>query len=282
MTLLDRYGFNLENTRLLQFGVALLAVGMLVRAGSMPFSTPWADALETTPSSSILLLGAIAPAALVAGMLMLAPIEGNLARSAAAGWLGAAGALLAGLRAIGTLWTPRGNGPEEGKSGKIAVIKAVTVALAVSWAAYGILSGSQTGAVGAVLIATNIALAVPLLVVGGRWIALIGAASLLGLPPFGGFSGTMLVAGSAANAGGPWLALLLLGSALVAAAWLSAIFRPERSRADAPATRRKLLSDPLMLVAVVLIVTQVALFLLSNSRLTPLLDWAALPWLTAP
>lgn len=282
VTLLDRYGFNLENTRLLQFGVALLAVGMLVRAGSMPFSAPWADALETTPPASILLLGAIAPAALVAGMLMLAPIEGNLARGAAAGWLGAAGALLAGLRAIGTLRTPRVNEPEEDKSGKVAVIKAMTVALAVSWAAYGILSGSQTGAVGAVLIATNIALAVPLLVVGGRWIALIGAASLLGLPPFGGFSGTMLIAGSAANAGGLWLGLLLLGSALVAAAWLSTVFRPERGQSDVPATRRKLTSDPLMLVAVVLVVAQIALFLLSNSRLTPLLDWAALPWLTAP
>jgi hypothetical protein len=31
-----------------------------------------------------------------------------------------------------------------------------------------------------------------------------------------------------------------------------------------------------------LIVAQLALFALSNSRLTPLLDWAALPWLTAP
>lgn len=281
-TLLDRYGFNLENTRLLQFGVALLAVGMLVRAGSMPFSAPWADALETTPPASILLLGAIAPVALVAGMLMLAPIEGNLARGAAAGWLGAAGALLAGLRAIGTLRMSRGNEPGEVKSEKIAVIKAMTVALATAWAAYGILSGSQTGAVGAILIATNIALAVPLLVVGGRWIGLIGAASLLGLPPFGGFSGTMLIAGSAANAGGLWLALLLVGSALVAAAWLSTVFKPERGKSDVPATRRKLISDPLMLVAVVLIVAQLALFLLSNSRLTPLLDWAALPWLTAP
>ena len=92
----------------------------------------------------------------------------------------------------------------------------------------------------------------------------------------------MLIAGSAANAGGQWLALLLLGSALVAAAWLSTIFKPERGKADVPGTRRKLLSDPLMLVAVVLIVAQLALFLLSNSRLTPLLDWAVLPWLTAP
>jgi hypothetical protein len=92
----------------------------------------------------------------------------------------------------------------------------------------------------------------------------------------------MLIAGSAANAGGLWLALLLLGSALVAAAWLSSIFKPDEGKSNVPATRRKLLADPLMLVAVVLIIAQLALFLLSNSRLTPLLDWAALPWLTAP
>jgi hypothetical protein len=92
----------------------------------------------------------------------------------------------------------------------------------------------------------------------------------------------MLIAGSAANAGGLWLALLLLGSALVAAAWLSNIFKPERGKSDVPATPRKLRSDPLMLVAVVLIVAQLALFLLSNNRLAPLVDWASLPWLTAP
>jgi formate hydrogenlyase subunit 3/multisubunit Na+/H+ antiporter MnhD subunit len=133
-----------------------------------------------------------------------------------------------------------------------------------------------------VLVATNIALAVPLLVLGGRWIALIGAASLLGLPPFGGFAGTMLVAGSAANTGGLWLGLLLLGSALVAAAWLSAVFKPVESKPDTAGTTRNRLSDPVLLIALVLVVAQLALFVLSNSRLTPLLDWATVPWLTAP
>ena len=284
-TLLDRYGFNLENTGLLQFGVALLAVGLLMRAGSMPFSAGHADALETTPSWAILLLGAIAPVSLVAGLLMLAPIEGDLARGAAAGWLGAVGALLAGVRALGALRkpTPRPDAqPEAEKLAAIAIIKAMTVALAVSWAVYGLLSGSQMGAVGAVLLATNIALAVPLLVLGGRWIALIGAASLLGLPPFGGFTGAILVAGSAANAGGLWLALLLLGSALVAAAWLSTIFKPEAKEPDTQTVRRNRLTEPILLVAFVLIIAQLALFLLSNNRLTPLLDWATIPWITAP
>jgi formate hydrogenlyase subunit 3/multisubunit Na+/H+ antiporter MnhD subunit len=284
-TLLDRYGFNLENTGLLQFGVALLAVGLLVRAGSMPFSAGHADSLETTPSWAILLLGAIAPVSLVAGLLMLAPIEGDLARGAAAGWLGAVGALLAGVRALGALRkpTPRPDAqPEAEKIAAIAIIKAMTVALAVSWAVYGLLSGSQMGAVGAVLLATNIALAVPLLVLGGRWIALIGAASMLGLPPFGGFTGAILVAGSAANAGGLWLALLLLGSALVAAAWLSTIFKPEAKEPDTQTARRNRLTDPILLLALVLIIAQLALFLLSNNRLTPLLDWATIPWITAP
>ncbi|HST04498.1 MAG TPA: hypothetical protein VLQ48_07150 [Chloroflexia bacterium] len=284
-TLLDRYGFNLENTGLLQFGVALLAVGLLVRAGTMPFSAGHADALETTPAWAILLLGAVAPVALVAGLLMLAPIEGGLARGAAAGWLGAVGALLAGIRALGAIHKPAARPDTQWdaeKASAVAVVKAMTVALAVSWAVYGLLSGSQTGAVGAVLVATNIALAVPLLVLGGRWIALIGAASLLGLPPFGGFAGTMLVAGSAANTGGLWLGLLLLGAALVAAAWLSVVFKPVESKPDTPSITRNRLSDPLLLIALVLVVAQLALFVLSNSRLTPLLDWATVPWLTAP
>ena len=165
----------------------------------------------------------------------------------------------------------------------MAGLKAMTVAVAVSWAAFGVLSGSQMGAVGAVLIATNVALAAPLLLVGGRWAVLVGAASLLGLPPFGGFEGALLVAQSAANAGGLWLALLLTGSALVGAAWLAN--RDEEwtpPAQDEDSDWRQRLTDPILLLTLALAVAQVALFLVSAARLTPLLNWATVPWLTVP
>src|SRR5947208_893303 len=82
--------------------------------------------------------------------------------------------------------------------------------------------GTRQGTVGAALLAANLALTVPLVLSRPpRLLMMAGAASLVGLPPFGGFPGTLLVAQTAASAGGVWLALLLLGSALVAAAWLN-------------------------------------------------------------
>jgi formate hydrogenlyase subunit 3/multisubunit Na+/H+ antiporter MnhD subunit len=124
---------------------------------------------------------------------------------------------------------------------------------------------------------------VPLLLVGGRWAVIIGVASLLGLPPFGGFAGAMLVAQSAANAGGLWLALLLAGSGLVGGAWLSN--RGEQWAAPAIVEDRewgRRLTDPILLLTVVLAVAQLALFVVASSRLAPLLGWATVPWLTAP
>jgi hypothetical protein len=280
--LVERYGLNLENRGLLQFGIGLLAVGLLVWAGSMPFAAAWGDLVDATPAAALVALGACAPVALVAGLLLLAPVEGSLARGAAAGWLGAVGALLAGLRALG--WMPRNGGPGRHEPAqRIAGLKAMTAAVAVSWAVYGVLSGSQMGAVGAILVATNVALAVPLLLVGGRWAVIIGVASLLGLPPFGGFAGAMLVAQSAANAGGLWLALLLAGSGLVGGAWLSN--RGEQWAAPAIVEDRewgRRLTDPILLLTVVLAVAQLALFVVASSRLAPLLGWATVPWLTAP
>jgi formate hydrogenlyase subunit 3/multisubunit Na+/H+ antiporter MnhD subunit len=137
--------------------------------------------------------------------------------------------------------------------------------------------------VGAVLLATNIALAVPLLLVGGRWAVLIGVVSLLGLPPFGGFAGAMLIAQSAANAGGLWLGLLLAGSALVGGAWLAnrnAEWASPSIVEDREWGRR--VTNPLLLLTLALAVAQVALFLVAASRLAPLLSWATVPWLTAP
>jgi formate hydrogenlyase subunit 3/multisubunit Na+/H+ antiporter MnhD subunit len=96
------------------------------------------------------------------------------------------------------------------------------VALQVAWALFGVVSGSGQGTVGAALLAANLALTVPLMLSRPpRLLMMAGAASLVGLPPFGGFPGTLLVAQAATNAGGVWLALLLLGSVLTAAAWLN-------------------------------------------------------------
>jgi hypothetical protein len=282
-TLVERYALNLENRGLLQFGIGLLAVGLLVWAGSMPFSASWGDLVEAAPTAALVILGACAPVAMVAGLLMLAPVEGSLARGAAAGWLGAVGAFLAGLRALEAMPRQASAGQRDEGHSTIAGLKAMAVAVAVSWAVYGVLSGSQLGAVGAVLLATNIALAVPLLLVGGRWAVLIGVVSLLGLPPFGGFAGAMLIAQSAANAGGLWLGLLLAGSALVGGAWLAnrnAEWASPSIVEDREWGRR--VTNPLLLLTLALAVAQVALFLVAASRLAPLLSWATVPWLTAP
>lgn len=279
-TLVERYGLNLENRGLLQFGIGLVAVGLVIWVGSMPFAASWGDLVEAAPTAAIVALGAGAPVALVAGLSLLAPIEGSLAHGAAAGWLGPAGALLAGLRALGTVRRPQRAIPADDSTMRLANLKAMAVALAVSWGVFGILSGSQTGAVGAVLIATNIALAVPLLLVGERWAVVIGVASLLGLPPFGGFAGMVLVAQSAANSGGLWLGLLLIGSALVGGAWLA---RRDQSQTagveDEDGGWSQRLTDPVLLLTVALVIAQVALFCVASSRLAPLLKWATVPWL---
>ncbi len=279
--LIERYGFSLENRGLLQFGIGLLAVGLLVWAGSMPFTASWGDLIKSAPAAALVALGACAPVALVAGLLLLAPVEGSLARGAAAGWLGAMGALLAGLRALGTIQRPKRASDEV--DARIANLKAMTVAVAVSWAVYGVLSGSQTGAVGAILVASNVALAVPLLVAGGRWAVIIGVASLVGLPPFGGFAGMVLIAQSAANSGGLWLGMLLAGSGLVGASWLAnrdRLWSHDAMVEESDWAER--LTDPVLLLTLALAVAQVALFLVSASRLEPILQWAAVPWLTGP
>jgi hypothetical protein len=63
---------------------------------------------------------------------------------------------------------------------------------------------------------------------------------------------------------------------------MSAMFGGEGAGEAVEGGRRRIVSNPLVLVAVVLIVAQVALFVLSNSRLEPLVDWAVVPWVTAP
>jgi len=284
--LVARYAFNLENRALLQFGLALLATGIVVRAGSMPFAAASADAIQATPSASLMMLGAGAPVALVVGLLMFAPVEGSLAGGAVGGWLGAVGALLAGLRALGVVLEgrlrpdPQGDSLSEVKSTTESNLIAATVAASTGWAIFGVLSSSQAGAVGAVLIAANMALAMPILVMGRRWLA-VGVASLLGLPPFGGFAGMILVAGSAANAGGIWLALLLAGSGLVAAGWLALAARGGLGGQVNPGWRQWL-TDPAYLLPTLLVLAQLAFFLASLQLIAQLDQWATVPWLVAP
>lgn len=284
----SRYGFNLENRGLLQFGVGLLAVGLLLWAGSMPFAASWGDLRETAPAAAIVALGACVPVALIVGLLALSPVEGTLARGAAAGWLGAAGALLAGLRALGAARRPSKPFPGDEHASRRANLDAMTVAVAVSWAVYGVLSGSQTGAVGAILLATNIALAVPLLIVGGTYARTVAIVALLGLPPFGGAVGAMMVGQAAANSGGLWLAFMLVGSAMVGAAWLMHAGHPaprktvEEAEEAEGGTWVQRITDPVLLLSTALVATQIALFLASSSRIVPLMNWAVVPWLTAP
>jgi formate hydrogenlyase subunit 3/multisubunit Na+/H+ antiporter MnhD subunit len=284
--LVARYAFNLENRGLLQFGLALLATGIVVRAGSMPFAAASADAIQATPSASLMMLGAGAPVALVVGLLMFAPVEGSLAGGAVGGWLGAVGVLLAGMRALGVVLEgrvrsePHGDSLREVKSTSEANLIAATVAASTGWAIFGVLSGSQAGAVGAVLIAANMALALPIVVMGRRWLA-VGVASLLGLPPFGGFAGMVLVAGSAANAGGIWPVILLAGSALVATGWLALAARDTSARQANPGWRQWL-ADPAYLFPTLLVLAQIAFFLASLQLIAQLDQWATVPWLVSP
>lgn len=233
------------------------------------------------------MLGAAGPVTLVAGLLILAPLEGSLASGATAGWLGAIGAFLAGLRALGVALEEREGRKsggaledrEQNPTAGEANLIAMTVAAATGWAIFGILSASHMGAIGAVLIATNMALALPIVIMGRR-LMVIGTVSLLGLPPLGGFAGMILVAQSAANASGLWLALLLIGSTLVAAGWLMHS-SPQQNKPDRPGWRARATS-PAYLIPTLLLIVQLALFLAAPTLIDNLTRWAATPWLTAP
>jgi NADH:ubiquinone oxidoreductase subunit 2 (subunit N) len=173
----------------------------------------------------------------------------------------------------------------------------MTVALSLGWALFGVLSGSRSGAVGACLLAINIALSVPLLVASGevrgasaRLSAAgtaVGALSLLGIPPLGGTAGTLLLSQAAANLNGVWLAVLLLGSLLTAGAWLGWLARPQHAGEEGEALARvqgprDLLATPLLLLVCVLILAQPVLFLASGRIAAAFAAWATVPWTIGP
>lgn len=290
-----RYPLNLGDRGLLQLGLALIATGLLVRVGAMPFAAPSADLVGAAPGAAAIWLGAVTPAIVVAGLLWLAPIEGSL-RSSSAAWLGAAAALLAGIRALWAVAITRrsaaGAADTDDRRTVTDMLCAMSIALATGWALFGVLSGSQVGAAGAVMLSVNIALAVPLLVASSRlcdasaWSRVgtaLGAASLLGAPLLGGFSATVRIAQAAANASGILLAALLAGTLLVAAGWVAtAAWRNEQpeieglEEAGAPFQL-----DPLRVLIAVLIVTQLALFLASGQIAASLASWiAGAPWVS--
>ncbi|HYP42378.1 MAG TPA: hypothetical protein VEX13_18640 [Chloroflexia bacterium] len=288
--LLARYSANLENRGLLQLALGLVAVGLAVRAGTMPFSAPARDMISAAPGAAIMMLGAATPAVLAAGLLVLAPVEGSLVPAASAEWLGAVGALLAGLRALAAIRAGRG-------AQVYPTLIGAAILLQVAWGLLGVLSGSRAGATGAVLLAANLSLAVPLVVITSRDYPginnrrllrlglAVGAISLLGFPPFGGFTGTLLIAQAAANSSGLWLAMLVSGSALAAAAWLAAganAPQPEHPTRDTPTTMRPRLTSPIPLLICILIAAQLALFLASGQLSSILTAWAGIPWITAP
>ena len=284
-----RYAFRLENQALLQTGIAVLAVGLATRAGLMPFSAAFTDMLRTVPGVSIIALGAGLPTAVVLGLLLLSPIEGGSTRASSIAWLGAIGALLAGLRALHQLQNRQPKMQNH--------LIAMTVALSLGWALFGALSGSRAGAVGACLLAINIALSVPLLVASGavrgssaRLSAAgtaVGALSLLGIPPLGGTASTLLLSQAAVNLNAVWLAVLLLGSLLAAGAWLGWLSRRQLDgeEGDIPVRiqgPRDLLSTPLLLLVCVLVLAQPVLFFASRRIAEALSAWATVPWTLGP
>ena len=224
--LLARYPLHLENTATLSAGFGLLSVGLAVRSGVMPFSGGPVDLIKASPRTALAALGAVVPAALVTGLLMLAPVTAHFPDLPPAGKqvalaLGALGAVLAGVRALAAT-SPRESAPP------LALLIASGAGLQTAWALFGVLSGAHSGSIGAVLLAANLAISVPLLLAANSALpagkfrtaaSWIGAGSLLGLPPFAGFPGALLVGETAASAGGMWLALLLTGSLLAAVAW---------------------------------------------------------------
>jgi formate hydrogenlyase subunit 3/multisubunit Na+/H+ antiporter MnhD subunit len=292
--LLARYSVNLENRALAQLGTGFLAMGLLIRAGAMPFSSAANDLVETTPGVAMQMLGAATPGVLIVGLLMLAPVQSSQVNPESAAWLAAISALLAGVRALSA-----GGETAKGESGDrnqtIATLVAATIALQAAWALFGLLSGSRSGVMGALLLAANMSLAIPLLIAGSRWMArntwgrvgvAVAAMSLLGLPPFGGFAGTLMVAQAAANLSGLWLGVLLIGSALVAAAWLQARNRlvagaEEASSGGNSGNGGNGFGLPVVFIGV-LIGSQVGLLMLSGRILDALAAWANVPWLSTP
>lgn len=265
--LLSRYGLSLENRGLLQAGLGLLSVGLVVRSGAMPFSAAFSDMARAAPGVAIMALGAGIPAVITLGLLLLSPFEGSVIHASPLAWLGVVAALLAGLRA---LYAGRAHGsPPEGLH---SLLVAMSAALSLGWALFGALSGLEFGASGASLLAVNAAFAVPLLVASGALRAVnarlymlgtaVGALSLLGLPPFGGFGGTLMLAQVAANFDGVWLALLLLSSALVAGGWLTWASHAPPAAPTPPTNLRAILSSPLPILVCALIAAQFALFFL--------------------
>jgi formate hydrogenlyase subunit 3/multisubunit Na+/H+ antiporter MnhD subunit len=291
--LISRYAFSLENRALLQLGTGLLSVGLMMRAEATPFSMAMADLVRAAPGVAMMVLGAVVPAVVLSGLLMLAPLEGSLTGGGAS-WLGALGAVLAGVRALAVVDTARTRNADHA----IPTLIAASAALQTAWALFGVLSGSESGAIGAVLLALNMAATVPLLVmcgkpnaadVAGNWRGvglLVGVASMLGLPPFGGFAGTLMVSQAAAGAGGAWLAVLLSGSTLTAIAWLG-LFGARPRQPSAPPylygfQLKGWLRAPVRLQVLVLIAVQIILFVASGHVVGMLGAWTGVPWLSLP
>jgi formate hydrogenlyase subunit 3/multisubunit Na+/H+ antiporter MnhD subunit len=277
--LLSRYGLTLENKALLQLGVGLLSIGLLVRAGAMPFASANADLIDSSPGPAINLLGAATPAVILVGLLLLFPVDRSLLTGNSTAWIGAVAVLLAGVRALGVPLPDRTVASSDPNISVVpAELVAATIAAQVGWALTGALTRSDAGAAGALLLSVNIALAVPLIIVCAGRVRkspffrvglMIGAASLLGLPPFGGFVGTLLVAQASVNLSGVWLTVLLLGSMLVAAKWLVSVrdyeLLPLR---ELRITNYELRIDTGFILVVALVISQVVLLALS----APLLE----------
>lgn len=306
--LIDRYALSMEKRDLLQLGLSLLAVGLFVRVGAMPFSAHASDLLRATPPVAMMALGGGVAATIGVGLLILAPAEGRLVGAQQTAWIAALAVLLAGVRAIGVSdFGLRVNDQRVRYAARLPVLVAMSVAAQAGWALFGVLSGSRAGATGAILLAANVAMALPLLAVssqgsgaGGRGPAsdaqqkvghqtsgaglAVGAASLLGLPPFGGFVGTLLVGQAAVSISGFWLAVMLLGTLLVALAWLRGGLAARASSAEEPASPQSkgfAGATPALLI-VVLIAAQLGLFVLTGPVTDALANWTAAPWLSVP
>lgn len=272
---MPRYSMSLENKGLLQTGLAVLGVGLVIRAGSMPFSAAWPDMVRAAPAVAVMALGASLPAVVTLGRLLLSPVDGSTLHATSLAWLGAAGAFLAGLRALYARHTGVSTTSVMQAENSGPILVAMSAALPLGWALFGVFSGLPLGASAASLLGVNIALAVPLLVASSalqgvsRRLYLtgtvVGALSLLGLPPFGGFRATTMLAQAAANLNGLWLLFLLLGSLMLAGAWLGYASRiPVAASAASSPTMRSLLASPLVILVCVLIAAQIALFFLSG------------------
>ena len=172
----------------------------------------------------------------------------------------------------------------------------MTVAVQAGWAPSGVLSGSREGATGATLLVLNMALSVPMLLASsdaraGRLSGMaraIGVASLLGLPPLGGFAGTLLVAQSVTNLNGIWLATLLLGTLMAAAAWFPMKSQdntpPQKTanEADDSTAQSSVALGVITIGIALLLAAQLALLLASAPIGNALATWTDVPWLNTP